>query len=147
MFISPNERPSRMFRAGRPVVPDFAPPEGLYRRYQRTHFFNGELLPAAFAFPRQSLNRSAFSEPQDVLFSEVGAFDGWGVLEFVVGDVPESIDGAAFFMMHVPYEDNYAHSELWSGSPAEYKEPSPAIRKKLRAHLAARITVRLVAVR
>ena len=67
----------------------------------------------------QSVNRGAFSEPEDTLFSESGRYDGLGVVELRVADIPATVrqpDGPVyvFFPRHEPEEDNYSHGEIWS---------------------------------
>ena len=96
-----------------------------------------------------------FGEPEDVLFSEAGEFNDWGVLEFRTSDIPDRIEGPdpsapgfLFFMKHVPHEDNYAHSEIWSDkrqATGEYVEPSKWIRKQFRTRMGQRMMVRVEA--
>jgi hypothetical protein len=121
-----------MYRRDRPVVPVFDPNEQLYLRYRREHWVDGQLLPAGLRFPKTSVNRSRFSEPEDALFSEVGKYNGLGVVRFGVSEIPPRIaqpQGPAyvFFVAHAPLEENYSHSEIWSDHQprtGEYKEPS-----------------------
>ena len=107
---------------------------------------------------KQSVNRGLFSEPEDVLFSETGAYDGLGVVEFRVLDVPRRVEQAPgptyiFFMRHEPSEQNYAHSEIWSTHEKrtdDFKAPSKTVSLKFRIQLCQSIgreQVRIEAVR
>ncbi len=144
-----------MLRNGRPEDPIFRPEELLYRRYRNDHWIDGLFSPAGFKFPKQSVNRQKYSEPEDVVFSEDGIFDGFGVLEFAVRDVPSSLEEEGtpvyiFFLKHIPLEDNYAHSEIWCETEQEtgrYVSPSQTVRKKFRTMLSQRVTVRIPAQR
>jgi hypothetical protein len=98
--------------------------------------------------PKQSLNRSAFSIPTDVLFSKANEFQDWGVLSFKVTDLPEKfpadIPEYDFFPKHVPLEDNYSHTEVWCDGclhpTGDYVTPGKGVKKLLRAHLSQRLT-------
>ena len=158
MYISPPDRPERMIRGDRPVVPDFDETEVLYLRYFRDHFVDGQLSTAAIRFPKQSVNRGLHSEPEDCLFSEQGIYNGLGVVDFQIADVPASVSqtqGPAyiFFLKHVPLPDNYAHSEIWSDQvrgSRNYREPSKTVKLEFRVRLCQRIgpdNVRIAAVR
>ena len=171
-----------MYQYGRPVLANFDRTEFLYLRFGREDFVQGQLAPAAVRFPKTSVNRGSLSEPEDALFDEGGKYDGLGVVEFAVSDIPEKVEqqqGPAyvFFMSHVPFEDNYAHSEIWSDQlpatavslptptlPAphseisrdqlattrNYREPSKTVKLEFRIRLCKRITqerVRIEAVR
>ena len=124
-----------MYRASRAVVPAFAPDERLYLRYAAQHFLNGQLLPDGIrAQLKQSVNRGLFSEPEDVLFSPSGEYNGLGVVEFQVLDIPTRIvqeqgPPYVFFTKHEPYDDNYAHSEIWADhdppTSAGFRRPKP----------------------
>src|SRR5437762_13892153 len=75
-ITSRNNPPRRLLRRGRPVVPQFSPREKLYRRFQKKDLINGEIAPSALMFPStgeqtgQSVNRSKFSRPEDVLWKD-----------------------------------------------------------------------------
>ena len=109
-----------MHKRGREAVPGFAGEELLYLRYMSQHFIQGQLLPQGIRSQlKQSVNRGRFSEPQDVLFSETGEYNGLGVVQFKVADIPEKVaqpHGPAyvFLMRHEPEDENYSHSEIWS---------------------------------
>ena len=153
MYICPTERPERMFRRGRPEVEYFSPDEMLFRRYRAQDWLSGGLSPLGFKFPGQSVNRASMGEPEDVLFSERGEFNGWGVLEFRTDDLPSSLDlpnveVVKFFMTHVPLEDNYTHSEIHSATVSdrdEKRELPSSVKKLFRAKLGQRMKVRIAA--
>ena len=158
MYISPPDRPERMIRGDRPVLPDFDEAEVLYLRYFSDHFVDGQFSIAAIRFPKQSVNRGLHSEPEDCLFSERGIYNGLGVVDFQIADVPAKVSqpqGPAyiFFLKHVPKHDNYAHSEIWSDQElgtGDYREPSRTVKLEFRVRLCQRIgldNVRIAAVR
>jgi hypothetical protein len=150
----PREIPERLRRSGRPEDQAFGPDELLYRRYLQEHWVNGQFTGLGFRFPRQSVNRQRYSEPEDVLFLEDGTFDDeWGVLEFAVRDIPprlpeQGFPGFVFFPKHVPLEMNFAHSELWCDHEQRtggYVEPGTTVKKFLRAKLSQRVFPRIPA--
>lgn len=74
------------------------------------------LLPARVKYRNASVNRSKYSQADDVLYPD---WSEWGIVRFVVGDVPDCIRSEAardhqFRPAHVPLEENYAHSEIWA---------------------------------
>src|SRR5437588_8766789 len=75
-------RPFRMYRRGRAVVSTFRADELLYRRHRRNQTLNGQILPSALQFPSKgdntghSVNRSLFSQPKDVLWTDTKRLDG-----------------------------------------------------------------------
>jgi hypothetical protein len=147
-----------MYQRDRQVVPDFDGGEFLYLRYGREDFVEGQLAPGGIRFPKTSVNRGSLSQPEDVLFAEDGKYNGLGVVEFKVSDIPPRIaqeQGPTylFFMRHDPHTDNYSHSEIWSDQAThtgDYREPSKTVKLKFRIHLCQRITherIRIEAVR
>ena len=147
-----------MYQRDRQVQPDFDGGEFLYLRYGRDDFLKGQLEPAGIRFPKTSVNRGSLSQPEDVLFAEDGKYNGLGVVEFKVSDVPPWISQEpgptyVFSMRHVPHGDNYAHSEIWSDQATQtggYREPSKTVKLKFRTQLCQRITkerIRIEAVR
>lgn len=133
--------------------PFFDGNELLYRRFIKEHFQEARLLPAAFAFPRQSFNRGKYSAPEDVLHPDCAdgrKLEGWGVLECLVANLPTPLVGADnrifnFSAVHQPQECCYAHTEIWcvteTGKPAE--NPSKKVRETFRVRLAERMRVRI----
>jgi hypothetical protein len=126
--------------------------ELLYRRYKREHFYNQQLLPAAFRFPRQSFNREKYSAPEDVLHAdccEGNKLEGWGVLECSSTNLPTPVDGSdgkrfEFEPVHRPLECCYAHTELWCRvAGGEFvDEPSSKVKETFRVRLAQRMAIR-----
>jgi hypothetical protein len=143
------------YRNDEPVDQVFDDGELLYRRYRREHFYNQQLLPAAFRFPRQSFNREKFSTPEDVLHPdccEGNKLEGWGVLQCSSSDLPTPLDGSdgrrfEFKPIHRPQECCYAHAEVWCKvAEGEFvDEPSPKVKETFRVRLAQRMTVRIQA--
>ncbi len=145
-----------MYQNDREAVPGFDGNELLYLRYYSGHFSGGQLLPAAIRSQmKQSVNRGKFSEPEDVLFSETGEYDGLGVVEFRVADIPRKVeqpDGPTyvFFMRHEPQATNYSHSEIWSDHfppTGSFKSPSKTVSLEFRIRLCRSIRVNIEAVR
>lgn len=112
-----------MYRRGRAADHQFTHDENLYMRCETAHVERGRLKSVAgIRFPDQSVNRSRYSKPWDLLVPD-RAFErsqNWlflGVIKFAVGAVPETIerDGKVvceFRVEHDPQENNYAHTEL-----------------------------------
>jgi len=120
---------------------------------------DGQLVPDGIRSQlKQSVNRGDFSEPEDVLFSETGRYNGLGVVGFSVADIPERVDqpqgpGYVFFMRHEPEDNNYSHSEIWSDQDPRtgaFRTPSRTVSLKFRILLCRLIRqeqVRIEAVR
>jgi hypothetical protein len=139
MTTFPRERPARMMRNGRDEDQQFDPNEWMYRRYLEDDFDGGYFRPVRFRFP-PSLNRQRYSEPEDVIFSETGAFDEHGVLECNVAQLSlRLVDDRefeySFLPVHRPEDNNYSHSEMWADCAQTGKrdaEPSQVAKKKFR---------------
>jgi hypothetical protein len=121
-------------------------------------FVQGQLLPEGIRSQKQSVNRGRFSEAEDALFSETGEYDGLGVVEFKVADIPQRVEqpqGPAyvFFTQHVPLEDNYSHSEIWSDQEPRtgaFRKSSRTVSLRFRILLCTSIRqeqIRIIAVR
>lgn len=145
-----------MFRNGREVVPEFDQEELLYLRYSAIHFVDEKLTPEAIRSDlNQSVNRGEFSEPADALFHERGSYNGLGVIGFKVGILPEKIEpldfpAYAFKVNHVPIEDNYSHSELFSDQiPAtgRHRVPGRIVKMQFKLKICTSITVGDVKIR
>jgi hypothetical protein len=148
----PRDRPRRMHKGGRPADHEFSHDEVLYMRCEKAHVEKGRLKTiAGIKFPDQSLNRSRYSKPFDVLLPDP-AFERstkWlflGILRFAVAAVPRSIerDGntiCEFRIEHDPQERNYSHTELRvykNGSrisPAQKNKVSKQDRKNYRLEI------------
>lgn len=133
-----------MYKRDREAVQDFAGDEPLYLRFMRQHFLDGQLLPEGIRSQlKQSVNRGRFSQPEDVLFSETGEYNGLGVAQFYVADIPPRVaqpNGPAyvFFVRHEPEETNYSHSEIWSdheNRTGGFRPPSRTVSLKFRVEL------------
>ncbi len=143
-----------MFRNGRDEDQEFGKDENLYRRYTKEHWVNNTFVGAGFKFPKPSVNRQRYGEPEDVIYSDDGKFDSWGVLEFAVETIPARLeDGAGkpfiFFPRHTPDEDNFAHSEIWCECESErgkQAEPTSTVKKKFRTMLSRGAKVKIEAV-
>lgn len=146
MSSSETNRPERMLRRDRPVDDNFDLEEELYYRCQARHVDGQRLLPEAIRFPNFSVNRSKYSEPEDVL---IPSYQDWGIATFRVRDLPEpeSTDEKTEYewrVVHDPLEDNYAHSEIRTFKNGVYSETlkvSTTIKKKFRQILSERIIV------
>jgi hypothetical protein len=140
-----------MKRNGRPVDPIFNGSEKLFRRFRSEHIASGTFTGVGLSFKDDapSVNRQKYSFPDDVLFTEGGEYANWGVISLRVRDIPSELpDGSPRYRIgprHDPLEDNYAHSGIHcEGIPAQgYVEPSPAVRKILRATLGQRIKIEI----
>ena len=144
MYISPPDRPEKLYRRGREVIPQFDSAEPLFMRYSAENFVEGQLLPSAIRSQlKQSVNRGSLSEPEDVLFSETGEYNGLGVVGFPVSAIPAKVDqnegpSFSFFVRHEPEELNYSHSEIWSDhhpSTGEYRRPNKTVSAAFRIRL------------
>ena len=132
-----------MYANGRSATSFADPLEPLYLRFGLEDFLGGQLVPAAVRVPGQSVNRGSLSEPEDVLFHDEGRYDGLGVVEFQVQDIPPRIiaeqgSSAIFFMMHKPLQDNFSHSEIVCdrAEPLEGNhQASKSVKLKFRADL------------
>ena len=152
-----SERPTRMLRNGRAEDPVFEPAEKLFRRYRLEHFLDGKFSNMGLSFDHSlSFNREKYSEPTDVLFSDIDSdndkFVSWGVLSLRVQDVPVFCPverpECHIYPVHAPLENNFAHSELFCerlSAPGRYQQPPPAMRKLVRAILSQSITVEIEA--
>lgn len=151
--MSPLNPHARMLRNGRPEDQVFAPEEILFRRYIKDHWVENLIVPAHFSFPRPSVNRQKYSEPEDAISAADGSLDGYGVLEFEVRGIPAQLaDGQGtmyrFFASHVPNEENFSHSEIWCSIGNQNQNqavPSSSVKKKFRTMLSQHVRVRIEA--
>jgi hypothetical protein len=143
-----------MLRNGRAEDQDFSPTEHLYRRYVQADFEGDSLRPARFRFP-PSLNRERYSEPEDVVVSETGEFDGCGILESTVGELSLQItddlqNDYRFLPVHRPEENNYSHIEIWADcvqTGERTDNPTKIARKAYRIRVSQLLRVRQAATR
>ena len=131
-----------MYQRGRPADHVFDPREELYRRIRSQDYVEGSGLYVPF--PVFSVNRQKYSEPGDVLFS---FGPEWGAVSFVVSAIPSPLESegedhviCSFEVMHVPMEDNYAHSEVHTlkGDIRNPKKIPDTVKKKFRQILGER---------
>jgi hypothetical protein len=113
-----------MLRQLRPVDSHFESSETLYYRCRAEHISGDRLLPQAIRFPDFSVNRSKYSEPEDVL---VPTYLNWGVSAFHVSDLPlaQQTDAQTVYswqVIHDPLEDNYSHSEVRTDKNGQYSK-------------------------
>jgi hypothetical protein len=139
-----------MMANGRPADQDFAAEERLFRRYKAEHYIAGQFTGLGLRLSNApSVNRERYSVPEDVIFSETDEFAEWGVLSWRVQDVllalPEAAPQYAFRAVHVPLENNYAHSELVCSSAQEpngaHVEPNSGTKKLFRTLMGQRAIV------
>ncbi len=107
--------PEEMYRNNRPEDPDFDAEEVLYFRF--ANLIDGEISLPSIKFPNQSVNRSKYSEPEWVLYSNYPSVVHWGIASFRVREIPERLESNGgikweFIPKHVPEEENYSHSEI-----------------------------------
>jgi len=144
--FSNSSRPERMYKDDRPIDQFFDKEELLYNRCLSDHIRGNSLLPSAIKFPDWSVNRSKYSDPEDVLFPK---FFDWGIAQFTVGDVPDSLTSPGeiiynFKVDHDPVEDNYAHSEIRTYKEEIHKKDldvNNTVKKKFRQILAEKTIV------
>lgn len=110
-----------MYRRWRREDQSFHPSENLYMRFEDHGLSISAQEPTATQIIReqirtldQSVNRSKYSRPEDVLFPRNFS---WGILAFPVCDVPNNLLSGTgisieFKVTHVPLWNNYAHSEI-----------------------------------
>jgi len=90
--------------------------------------------------PDQSVNRSKYSRPNDVLFPQ---YFLCGILAFPVSDVPNNLLSGTgisteFKVTHVPFRDNYAHSEIRAFDEQSHKRRdslSDGVRREFRRRM------------
>lgn len=136
------EVPERLLRRNRDVDPHFSPDERLFRRIAPRDAPDGNLNESLLPSPDFSVNRSKYSEPDDVLLG----WPAFGIFSFRVDDIPIEVvaaDGRRFRFgaEHAPEDLNYSHSEVCtysSGSRMKEKKPPGQVRTQFRLELFAR---------
>jgi hypothetical protein len=140
------ELPQRLLPKGRPIDTVFDPGEHLYRRLRALDVDpDGRIEPTSLESPDFSVNRSKYSEPEDVILPHPSC----GIASFTVVDVPEPFRSAEnieylFSLEHDPLEDNYAHSEIRSYKNRQRlapRKPPKSVRTRFRLALASRMEV------
>jgi len=144
-----------MYRAGRPIDPDFLVSEKLFFRCMLDWIDErGRIKPAGIHFPDQSVNREKYSRCTDVLLPDGSqrskAWVLWGVVVIRVEDLPPETRSAGdiayrFTVEHDPLEDNYGHSELRvykdGQRESNKKKIGSLVKKEYRTKLALRTRV------
>jgi len=101
-------------------------------------------------FPVLSVNRSKYSEPDDLLNYRHPKYAQCGVAQFRVDAIPPPMVPSTggkqvhWEVVHVPEADNYSHSEVQSfkeGKPVTGNTISSEIKKAFRQALAEKMTV------
>ena len=108
-----SDRPTEMYRNGRPIDPDFLPTEKIYRWFTKEQVVGNCVPAASFKFPDCSVNRSKYGPAEWVIID----CPKRGIAAVQVQYVPVVLlagDGRQFEFQvtHVPCEDNYPHSEI-----------------------------------
>ncbi len=145
-----SHRPRRLMQRDRSPDHAFDRTERLYIRLTPQHISPDQgVLPGSIRFPVQSVNRSRYSLPADVILPSADPRSrDWyllGVAVFCVMDLPPAIpsgDGILyeFEMAHDPDFDNYSHSEVRAIADNNRREPtSQAVKKKYRLHIWQRL--------
>lgn len=148
-----------MLRNGRPINDGFEQEEKLYRRCvesDRDPEYPDRIQNAKIQFPDMSVNRSKYSEVEDVKLAiayKDANWDKYGVYYFKVEDIPinppphiskTSPTTWSWAVSHVPYEANYAHSEVRTYKNGNYErrnKPPPTIKKWFRMVLAEKTQI------
>ena len=137
-----------MYRWWRREDQSFHPSENLYMRYKDCGYSHPPQPPPSTAqiihehlrMPDQSVNRGKHSCPDDVLFP---CYFSWGILAFPVCDVPNNLLSGTgisieFKVTHVPFRDNYAHSEIRAFDGQSHKRRgslSTSVRREFRRRI------------
>lgn len=161
-FYSPDDQTyrDRVHRNGREVDQSFDPEESLFRRFPKAGLLHGKpvaLTTISFAADSGiSVNRSKYSEPQDVL--EPDCCNGVYRPECVVLDIhncelPQEIAATdntgrvfRFRMVHRPGDTCFAHSEVWCNQQGDvhqaYEEPPKHVKNLFRGEVARQLAKR-----
>ena len=141
--FSSHPRPTRMLRNGRGVDNSFKGWHSLYYRCTREDVKDGKLIGARVRLQNTSVNWSKYSKPWDVIFDN----QGFGISHWLVFRLPSELPKVlpdknakvhAFAPSHVPLDDNYSHSEIWTfkdGQRSEKAAMSETVKKELRTML------------
>ena len=140
--------PDRLLRKGRPACRLFEPDEQLFRRIEKQHVVDDRVVNPGVRFPCFWVNRGKFSLSEDVLRP---SYPDHGICAFRVPDVPKgpcrptpSPYTYTFDVVHVPEEENYAHSEVRASRDGEYDASLHVpnlVKKRFRMELGQRMVV------
>jgi hypothetical protein len=144
-----------MWQGDRVADQEFRPAEKLYLRVWRSQLAGRVPAAAAMPMPSFSVNRDAFSEPEDVLIpscnSERAHYSGAGVVSFFVRAVLDaralSPSGQAWSCtaVHEPCFDNYAHSQVHALLERQRveSEPDRIVKRTLRLCMVENLVVEI----
>jgi hypothetical protein len=148
--------PCPQHRNGRAPDPQFDAAERLYQRYNSDDVIDQRTFNALrVRFPGQSVTRSKYSEPRDVLHPDccgTKELENYGVFTTTVANiVVETFDVVdksgtrtfQLFVLHKPEETCYAHSEVWCNVVGNFTEPKNLARTAklaFRAAIARKLT-------
>ena len=116
------EIPPGMYRKERPKDQDFLADHYLYRRVRPTDWDGNMPAIDSLELPDMSVGWSKYGHPEWLRIDEDHLEDDeckdWGVIGFLVKDIPGSILHLGvvvwtFAPKHIPKADNYPHSEVW----------------------------------
>jgi len=150
--VSPQRRniPERLKQNNRSAVQEFDPQELLFHRFKKLNEEGDHLYPAQVRFPDFSVNRGRFSEPEDVLLP---IYLNWGIVSFNVEDIPdEKVIGEgnsqetvySFIIVHVPEQDNYAHSEVRTEKNGVYNQDRKIKNKEVKRYFRYKLSEKLI---
>lgn len=112
------EIPHEMMTLERQADDNFSDEERLFRRVRPESFDGDEPSIASVELPDMSVGRGKYGKPEWLLLDEDR--HGWGVIYFLVRDLPPGIEilqaGIMSFSLepkHIPLARNYPHSEVW----------------------------------
>jgi len=128
------ELPEYMYQKERLIDPEFTPQESLFRRVPPFIWDDwkddGDIELDAIQFPDMSVNREKYGPAESARW-ERGRYVDWGVVGFLVGDIPSEIlyQGAVIYRLkaaHKPERRNYPHSEV-QAFEAKWESPQVEI--------------------
>jgi hypothetical protein len=123
-----------MYQKERLIDPEFTPQESLFRRVSPFIWDDwkddGDIELDAIQFPDMSVNREKYGPAESARW-ERGKYVDWGVVGFLVGDIPSEIlyQGAVIYRLkaaHKPERRNYPHSEV-QAFEAKWESPQVEI--------------------
>jgi hypothetical protein len=103
--------PERMKANGREANPVFDPAEYLYRRFLPNEDPD-EIEIDMIEMPDMSCLRELYALPEHAIWHRECLYDGWGVLQVRVREVPHTVKSWSIRPAHTPRPDNYAHTDI-----------------------------------
>lgn len=144
--------PHLLHRDGREIIQDFSTDHRLFIRVPKGCFEGPDsdiVSLSAFKSSRQSTNRDAFSDPEDVLYNidaakEDDHFFDWGIVSIGIAELeakvfvhPEQTYSFRSFPFHSPEECMYPHTEILQRRVDDDNEidvNARTLKTKIRAH-------------